>query len=410
MIQSLWGRIKPSRSSIGLEITEDEVKLCELEAGSGGQIRILQHASLALPKGTMNDGRVENREALEATLREVLARHRWGTRRVHLAIPSQMVLVKTIRLPDVPDKQLDKLVRYELSHHMTLPFERPHYAYTRLGCSADLADGSRPRRLNAPHQQSAPPEPVKKKPDPLAWAKQEIKLSELFGRSKAKREAAPAAEAPAGTLSEVLVVAAPLDMLEEYVRLLSRLQLQPESFEIKAFSLMRLQEWCLPLGGEESWILVDVHASNTDLTIVDHGLLRLTRNMEIRFPGDSERRSTGEAAGSEELDGGFVYGAFPEPRPSFENACQDLLSELERLLNFYRYSLDNRNLEFPAIVLTGSLGRMDALEDYLYTRTSQRIYRYKSDPGVGPTGLMGMAIDLSANAVPIGLALRGRRG
>ncbi|WP_438434484.1 type IV pilus biogenesis protein PilM [Gorillibacterium sp. sgz500922] len=393
MIQMLWSRIKSGKSSLGMEITEEEVKLCEIEAAGGGQMRMIQHASAPLPKGTMNDGRVEDEAALENTIRWLLDDKRWGTRRVHLAIPSQTVLVKTIRLPDVPDKQLDRLVRYELAHHLTLPFERPYYAYTRLERERPKREAAARRRPAKPRQEPG----TGKQPDAVSWMKKDIRLSDLFG-SKSARESAAAAENVADALGEVLVVAAPLDMLEGYVRLLGRLRLQPESFEIKAFSLMRLQEWCLPLQEEDSWILIDVNASNTDLTIVDHGLFRLTRNMEIRFPAGP--------GGEEEVET-FGYPAYAEAKPSFEHACQDLLSELERLLNFYRYSLDNRNLEFPAIVLTGSLARMDALEDYLFTRTNQRIYRYESE--AGPNGPFGKPVDLSAFAVPVGLALRGNR-
>ncbi|WP_058301315.1 type IV pilus biogenesis protein PilM [Gorillibacterium timonense] len=427
MIQSLWSRIKPGKSVFGMEITEDEVKLCELDAVSSGRLRIVQCASVSLPKGTMNDGRVKDPHALEEAVRELLAEKRWGTNRVHLAIPSQTVLVKTIKMPNAPDNQMEKLIRYELAHHLTLPFEHPHYSYTRLEREQggnDTKKGKKPEKPEKPGKSEKPgetgnPEPEKPeklerleqprkseksvhrpKANLLSFAQKEIDFSRLFTR-KASQEVAVASEegADSPVLSEVLIVAAPMEMLEEYVHLLNRMKLAPLSFEIKAFSLMRLQERCMPLE-EDSWIILDVNASNTDLTIVDHGLFRLTRNMEIRFAS-----ADSPADDSQEYS---FYNGIMSPSQPFENACQDLVSELERLLNFYRYSLDNRHIEFPAIVLTGSLDRMKELEDYLASRMNQRIYRYEATSSAGLFGGES-SIDLAAFAVPVGLALRGSR-
>ncbi|MEO3945480.1 pilus assembly protein PilM [Gorillibacterium sp. CAU 1737] len=392
MRSSLWTRIKPGKTLLGMEITEEEVKLCELAADRSERPKVLAHASAQLPAGTMNDGRLQDAGKLEEALRGLLADTQWGTRRVHMAIPSQSVLVKVIHLPDVPDGQLDKLIRYELTHQVKLPFDRPYYDYTRLQKRAT------PTTTAAGVSQG---ERRSEKSKFRALATKDLSLSHWFRRSGHQEAAAARELGQHGEplLAEVLVVAAPMEMLEDYVRLLDRVGLVPQSFEIKAFSLMRLQEACMPLR-EASWILIDVNERTTDLTIVEHGVIRLTRNMELSFAQAAPPVSS--------LQANVLLSSLFSPDHAFANACQDLVSELERLLTFYRYTLDNRHMDVSAIVLSGSLDRMDELADSLAVRTNRTVYRY-ADGAVEwkESAWSAEREPTAAFAVPIGLALRG---
>ncbi|MBC8080158.1 MAG: pilus assembly protein PilM [Gorillibacterium sp.] len=351
MFKTIWNRITPSKSTIGMEITDEQVKLCEVGIEAGRKIRVFNYAVGTLPKDTMSDGRIKNPLQLEHVVRDLLETNKWNSKRVHLAIPSQTVLIKTIKLPDVADKQLEKLIRYELNYNASLPFEHPHYDYTRIRSVPQAPEASM---------------------------------------------VAVTTESSVIQLSEVLIVAAPMEVLQEYIKLLHHVKLTPLSFEIKPFALLRLQEWITETDFD-SLILIDVNPSNCEITIVDHGVFRITRNMEIHFGGLTDILHA-------ETD--FLNNLI-DPNRLFENACQDLVAEFERLLNFYRYTLDNRNKEFPAIVLSGSLDQMDKLQDYLTTRLNQQIIMVNGDSD--RVSRYSASVDISAYAVPIGLALRGKR-
>lgn len=390
MLQTLLDSLMPGKSALGMEITDEQVKLCEVELDAGKKIRVIGYAGGHLPEGTVIDGRVKEPAVLEQAIRDLLELNNWGTKRVHLAIPTQTVLVKTIKLPDVPDKQLDKLIRYEVGHNVNLPFEHPHYDYTRIrsvpavastasaeaALAAELAAGTAANRRTGFARLGLGRNP--------------------FAAAPLMAAAAEPAEAP---LCEVLLVAAPMEILQEYAGLFERLKLKAASFEIKPFALLRLQEKFM--GGEaDSLIFLDVNRTNSEMTIVEDGVFRITRNVEIPFAESSLMETlvqpAADNAATAELD---------EQR-LFENACQDLLAEYERLLNFYRYTLGNRDREFPAIVLSGSLQQMDKLQDYLASRLTQKIITFG---GSERLKRRSASIDISAYAVPIGLALRGKR-
>lgn len=391
MLQTLLDSMTPGKSAIGMEITDEQVKLCEVELDSGKKIRVIGYAGGHLPAGTVSDGRVKQPAVLEQAIRDLLELNDWGTKRVHLAIPSQTVLVKTIKLPDVPEKQLDKLIRYELTHNVSLPFEHPYYDYTRIrsipavaasqsaefALAAELAAGTAANRRTGLARLGLGRNP--------------------FAAAPLMAAAAEPAEAP---LCEVLLVAAPMEILQEYASLFDRLKLTALSFEIKPFALLRLQEKFM--GGEaDSLIFLDVNRTNSEMTIVEDGVFRITRNVEIPF---AESALSQESVPSLNNDNAAV-ASIDEER-LFENACQDLLAEYERLLNFYRYTLGNRDRDFPAIVLSGSLQQMDKLQDYLAARLTQKIITFG---GSERLKRRSAAIDISAYAVPIGLALRGKR-
>lgn len=353
---TMWNRRKRSSVYLGLELTDRHLKLCELET-DGSEVRAVYCTEVELPEGTMSDGRMMNQEALEQALGKLLLHYPWSGRQVHFAIPSQMVMMKTLKLPDLPDKQLEKLLSYELTQTVSLPFESPHYDYYRVGTvEAD---------------------------------------EEAAAADEMNNAASPT------KLCEVAVIAAPMALLEQYIGILTRAGLQPASFEVKSFSLARLTSIGMNGGFDGgSCILMDVNAVNCELTLVDEGVIRITRNVEIQF-----ERPKSE---NQQLGGLFAVGGLMDAEHHFDNACQDIIAELERLLNFYRYKLNRRNREFDRLVVSGSLERMDHLLEALSSRMSRQVVQ--AGWGMLKVSDQREAVNVSAYAVPIGLALRGRNG
>ncbi|GMK39550.1 hypothetical protein PCCS19_26040 [Paenibacillus sp. CCS19] len=351
---SLWRIRRSSSANLGLELTDRHLKLCELKMDAS-KVRAMHCARVELPAGTMRDGRVMNQEALERALGELLFSHPWSSRLVHFAIPSQMVMMKTLKLPDLPNKQLEKRLHYEMKQSLSFPFEEPHYDYYRIGTV--VADEEA--------------------------AAIEVGLDH--------------AATPPAKLCEVAVIAAPRALLEQYVGILTRAGLQPASFEVKSFSLARLSSRGLSGGSDAaSCILMDVNADNCELTLLDEGVIRMTRNVAIQF----ERLRTKAQGGI------FEAVNLMDDTCHFDNACQAVIAELERLLNFCCDKLNHRNRKFERLVLTGSLERMDKLREALSSRMSRKVV----EAGWDSLKVSGdeAVVDVSAYAVSIGLALRGR--
>ncbi|MFF2090418.1 type IV pilus biogenesis protein PilM [Paenibacillus sp. NPDC058174] len=366
MIASLLRKLNKGHHSVGIEITDEAIKLCEIREKRDRSLRIVNYAAAPLPAGAVKDGRIIEMETMQSTLKELLAVNKIGAKHVHFAIPSPTTMVRLLQLPDIPHHELKKLVQYEMKHNVHLAFEQPHYDFVRLGTSRNTAD---------------------KTASPVPSAELETAAA-----------ATTAEPASSQSLADVLVAAAPLQVLETYNELFIKLKLIPDSFEIKAFAMIRLLEKTKTmLNGLH--LIVDVNRTSSELTIIEDGVFRMTRTAEISF------KSITEGAEGESRE---WLSAFASPEQTFDNAVEDLASELERLMNFYFYTLTASDRHFQSIIVTGDIEGMDKLLEGLRSNLRQPVV----EPNWSGLNVTDAADGWSYSdyAVPLGLALRGKEG
>lgn len=363
MSQSILRRLSRGHQTLGIEVTEEKVKICEIAEKSDKRVRILSYMTAALAPGTIQDGQVMRMEELEEKIRLLLASRKIGTKYIHFTIPSPIVMVRMLKLPELSHHELGKLVQFEMKHNLQLAFEQPHYDFVKL--PKTRAEG-----------RSVPNHPT----------------TAAGSLSEVQDEAAAGLEEE---LSDVLVAAAPMSVLNAYSQMFDRLKLIPCSFEIKAFSLLRLMERS-SIDTKGTHIIVDVNETNAEFTILEDGIYKMTRNVEVSF------KSLEHEANEENKD---WLANFSSPEQTFHAASQDLISELERLMNFYLYTMNKGEQQFQSIVLSGDIAEMDKLLETMQRTMNQRIVKAAWDELV-----VGDSADwsLSTYAVPLGLALRGK--
>ncbi|GGG55538.1 type IV pilus biogenesis protein PilM [Paenibacillus radicis (ex Gao et al. 2016)] len=364
MIASLLRNLNKGHHSLGIEVTDEAIKLCEIREKRDRSVRIVNYAAAPLPAGAVKDGRIIELETMQSTLKELLAVNKIGARHVHFAIPSPTTMVRLLQLPDIPHHELKKLVQYEMKHNVHVAFEQPHYDFVKLATSRNAAE---------------------KAVNPVSSA--ELETAAALGE--------PVSSQP---LADVLVAAAPLQVLEAYNELFMKLKLIPDSFEIKAFSMIRLLEKT-KTNVNGLHLIVDVNRTSSELTIIEDGVFRMTRTAEISFKSMTE----GAVGESREW-----LSAFASPEQTFANAVQDLASELERLMNFYFYTLTTSERHFQSIIVTGDVEEMDKLQEGLRSNLRQPVVV----PNWSGLNVTDTADDWSYSdyAVPLGLALRGKEG
>lgn len=355
-----------SSRSLGIEITDSEVRWVEIASGTCPSI--VSVASEPLPEGVVDEGRIEQLPAVIQALQTLRQRTDSRQTKAHLLLPSTLTMIRFLKLPDVPMKDLAKMIDFELRFNIPLPFDRPHYDFVKLPASPKAAD--------SPAGQEKQAEP----PDLGHWS--------LSGR-----EAAAAAEGneQAGTECEVMVVAAPLDAIEAYASAARAAGLKPVSIEIKPLSLLRVVERLLPIDPKATFVSIDLTATYADVGIYRDGAMRIARNKAIRFP--KAKPSVDEGAND--------FTMF-----EFQSACQDLASEVERFINFYRYSLDNRDSEVQHMLFSGDADRMSDIVAYFRERFPFAVDELRVENALQLDAIGD--IDLIRYAAPLGLALRGR--
>lgn len=365
------------RNILGIEITDSSIKLCEVRLGGSRAASLRRFAQIDLPDGAMNDGRIQDEALLQQAFRVILDRHPWPSKRVQFAIPSQTVMVRILKMPNVADKELRKLVDFEMKNNIHLPFDDPYYDFVRLELPAETVGGKRKKRKEAAEFQAQ-------------WEAAATRETPGGGN--------PFASVPdpsAGNMCDVMLVAASMELLQQYIRIFDELGLTLAGIEIKAFTLTRLLALSGPIATGDLALLADVNRTNCDLTIVKNGIIQITRNVPVAFAPPQKAQDNA-------LD--QLFADFSPQKAGHEASFGDLAGEMERFMNFYRYTLNHRDDEFQRVVLSGDIPMLDELSAFLGNRLTQPVVQSEWPALRVPDQEEGWS--LAAYAVPLGLCLR----
>jgi Tfp pilus assembly PilM family ATPase len=329
-------------------------------------------------------------QALAEALAAVPAR----SRQVHLILPNPLLLVRLMKLPDLGMDDLRRLVKFEMKHQMHVPFENPVFDLIKLtGSARGMPSKFAPARTELSSRREAEYE--------LGWSEaaasgeragrgEDWMADKLSGTADDERE-------EAANRCDVLLIIAPRAAIDAYASILRGCRLKPYSIEIKGLSLYRLIRAMYPeIKTAETFMLVDINETTADVSIIADGRLRLTRSANVAFQGGAA-----DGASPAPMPMGGLFAEFEaRERSSLERACEELAVELERMINFYRYTLNNRTNEIEAVVLTGDAANLQYIAAILNERIAPKVVVLRQLPD--------SSVPTAVYAVPIGLGLRGK--
>lgn len=198
---------------------------------------------------------------------------------------------------------------------------------------------------------------------------------------------------------DVMLVAAPKEIMDQYLEVLDSAGIKLTSIEIKALSLFRLLQSTSLTKLKDTFLIVDLNETAGDLSIFHGADLKITRSIPLNFAAKSQ----GVLDVKTSTD--HLFSEFLDGDADFRNHCNDLAHELERLMNFYRYTLNNRNQEFAGVVISGDLKRMSEIVSFLTERLPIPVQLFQPTSSFGQSS--ALKDDFSMYAVTLGLALRG---
>jgi type IV pilus assembly protein PilM len=112
---------KPS-SIVGLDIETGSIAATEVRAN--GSREVSRTAIVPLEPGVVNEGEVQDAEALSRALKGLFSKNRLG-KTVRLGIANQRVVVRTLQLPLIEDeKELDTAIRFRAQDQIPMPLEQ----------------------------------------------------------------------------------------------------------------------------------------------------------------------------------------------------------------------------------------------------------------------------------------------
>lgn len=329
-------------------------------------------------------GRVAQAEELSDRLKESLTD---GTlsKEVHLSIPTQNILIRKINsLPDIGETELAKLLQFEVGETIHLPFESPIYDFVKIGSIV-------PKRVEQNNETD-----------------EDLSLDDLAEGIQKKME---------GPKSEILLFATSQLLSQDLMDVCMDAGLKPLTAEIRGLALQRLLLYAHPRWLSETEMIIDVSENSLDIHIFKNDMIVFSRMMSI----DKDDYSSNIASTQNHSDNVLL---FEEDIPTYRetksqiaatldavrNLNQDsyvneIVLEVERAQNFFRYSLNERESEFKRIIVTGESTDQvfEPLKDRLGTEEIVRIdYRSILDSDFKNRDL------LDSCGVAIGLAMRAK--
>lgn len=299
-----------ARSAIGLDFGHSQIKVVELRRERNEQI-VSRIATLDVPKGAINRGRVVDSDKLIRSLKDPIKRLHLRSKNAVLGITSPEVVVRNLNLPPMPETELRESVKWELISTLRLDRET----------------------------------------DEIVFDFDRI----ITGASPQSQE-------------EIAAVATHRTLVEDYVRVLAALGLWTRIVDVQVFSAARAEV------KEGTVCYVDMGAEFTQLYLVENGNYRLFRlitmggNRLTRGIATAYGVDVGQA---EEIKrrtaiDALLRGGTASPG-AFRRILGDLVEELARTMEFLRTKGGAHSVRevLDEVVLSGGGALLKGLPDFL---------------------------------------------
>ncbi|OLO40530.1 hypothetical protein BTR23_05940 [Alkalihalophilus pseudofirmus] len=363
----------------GIDFREKRVTFATVRMDK--QLPVLQEVyETELTDSIVVAGKVQEKGLLATSLRSYLQQNKNVSKHAHLAIPTQHSLIRKINsLPDVGEPELAKLLHFQIGESIHLPFEEPLYDFVKIG--------------------SILPE-TKQETSNDSGEEDEFTLEKLTKSVEKELQ---------GPRSEILFFATSRQLSEGLLEVCEDAGYKPLTAELRALALQRLLMYTHPNWLKGTEMILDVSNDSVDIHIFKEELIVFSRTMEMnRNDYFNSLNSASEDVLSFNSDTFTVQeeiAATTERPKNFQEDAylDDLLNEIQKAQNFYRYSLGERDSEFDRIIVTGENTKLifSRLVERLPNEVVQIDYSSIVDFGFMQHDL------LDSCSVAIGLAMRG---
>lgn len=290
----------------GLDIGTNGLRLIELEKKKGKYCLLAIASSKFSGWGLMSEAEKDHQELAEA-IKKMVAESKVDTRQVVVGLPEAKVFSRLIEVPVLTDEELSSSLAWEAEQYIPVPLDEVN----------------------------------------LDW--------EVVSRpAKGEKE----------ETMKVFLVAAPINLVEKYTKILKLAGLTPVALETEIIAAVR----SLLANKKSPALLIDFGASATDIAAVREGKIVLTRSIPIG--GIAFTRALGSVLNlSEEKAEEYkkTYGVKEELEGKIKTALTPLLeavvAEIKKSIDFY--SSEQKGFPLSLIILAGGTAKMPEVANLL---------------------------------------------
>ncbi len=308
-----------NKAYVGVDLGHHRIKVMQLQRLTDGW-HITRFGVAPTPPNSMRDGVVIEQTTIAAALKKLLKDSGIVATNAHIAVAGGSVVVRNVRIPKMPEATLRKSIKFEASRYVPSTVEDSYIEFEIVGDAED-------------------------------------------------------------NQMEVIVVAAPKDIVESRMRACEAAGLEIESVDTEAFAMYRSliesdgsRNW-----NEETLAIVDIGSSGSHLSVINKGHFMMTR--AIPQGGDSltealknyfKLSDEDAEAGKLQLNVAELLSEQPVENPPLrviQSHLDDLIREIRRSLNYYQSQQTEKeqgeDRQVKLLVLTGGGSKMQGLARYV---------------------------------------------
>jgi type IV pilus assembly protein PilM len=349
-----------AKKFLGIDIGNSSIKIVELSRkGNGIILENYGEVDTSLTQGRpfksiKKDTIILSDQNIARAIFSICAEMRTNTKEINFSIPDFCTFFTTFQMPAMNENELAEAIRYEVRPYIPLPLS-------------------------------------------------EITLDWVVTNGQVGK-----------TPIEVLVVAIPNDIIQQYQNIARISNLRLKSLEPETFSLARV---IAKIGEKGIVAIIDLGARSTTCSIVDGTVLKTSHSFNIASNELTERLSTSLGIGyakAEEMKRkyGLTIGNHPEL-----NGSQDIRSILtpsidmiiEETKKVFRTFYSEKGKEVEKVFLTGGSAWLPGLKEYIFVELKKEIQVLNPFVNISYQPTLKEALEKRGPfyAVPVGLALKG---
>lgn len=291
---------------VGLDIGSHAVKVCQLKRSSSGHA-IITLGSTVLPDGAVEDGTLNDPEAVSKAISDLFSNLKIKNRKVGFSISGYSVIVKKVNLAVMEEAELEEHIMAEAEQYIPFDVEDVYLDFQ------DLKTGS----------------------------------------AESDR-------------TDVMLVAAKKEIVDDYLEMLRSLNLTPVVVDVDGFALENSYEYNYQK--DENVALVDIGASKMSINILSRGLSVVARDIIVGSRQLTEQIQAVfdiEFDEAEALKLGYVQDE--EKRSELEEifltTCTQWILEIKKAIDLYHSNHQDQPLK--KLILSGGGSKVAGLLDFL---------------------------------------------
>lgn len=291
---------------VGIDVGSKTIKVVELE--KNGAVWVLSGSGVVAYSGNQIEKIEDERELsqIAGVIKKIHREARINKRNVTISIPEALVFTRTIRFPYLTDAEIASAIKWEAEQYIPIPINEAVIQHTIL----------------ERNDKSTPPEVV------------------------------------------VLLVAAPIILVEKYIRLFQLAGLSVDSVETELISLVRS---LAPEG--QTVLLLDFGARSTDIAVSKNKNLVFSRSLSTA--GDALTRTLSQKLQVDAVQAEQYKKSYGMSRSLLEGKVAQILSptlnmvidEIKKAIHFYQN--DEKGDMPKSIIITGGSSGLIDLSSYI---------------------------------------------